>query len=192
MTARPDLSLDQRSGLPDALQVLLRAHPRAGWTADPGFQGLVQFWLSRHQMFRQILDVMEDDARLFLDRRRSPEAAVGRLRHFGQMFVQELHGHHQIEDHHYFPILAAKDPRLLRGFTILDQDHHALDGHLDDFTRAANLVIAAGPNDAVMRDAVARFRPALAAMTRLLDRHLTDEEDLIVPVILRHGAEGID
>jgi hypothetical protein len=31
----------------------------------------------------------------------------------------------------------------------------------------------------------------LADLARLIGRHLEDEEDLIVPVILAHGADGL-
>ncbi|NCW70151.1 MAG: hemerythrin domain-containing protein, partial [Marivivens sp.] len=31
----------------------------------------------------------------------------------------------------------------------------------------------------------------LEKLTRLMDRHLTDEEELVVPVILKFGADGL-
>ena len=36
-----------------------------------------------------------------------------------------------------------------------------------------------------------RFLEQLTLTNRLLDRHLTDEEELIVPVILKYGAQDI-
>ena len=35
------------------------------------------------------------------------------------------------------------------------------------------------------------FRDGLAELEQLIRRHLEDEEDLIVPVILIHGADGL-
>lgn len=55
------LDLDLRTGLPDALRVLLKEFPRDGWDDHPGIEGLVRFWLDRHMMFRRII------ARLILD-----------------------------------------------------------------------------------------------------------------------------
>jgi hypothetical protein len=56
----------------------------------------------------------------------------------------QLHGHHQIEDHHYFPLLRQKDARIERGFDLLDADHHALDGILNRFVAQANGAIRGG------------------------------------------------
>jgi hypothetical protein len=35
------------------------------------------------------------------------------------------------------------------------------------------------------------FKASLNDMERLLNRHLSDEEDLIVPVILRYGSSDL-
>ena len=192
MTCRTvtDLSLDTRTGLPEALHVLLRDYPRDGWQADPGFHGLVSFWLERHMMFRQLLARMTADTQDFLDGGQEARAFAGGIAQFGGMFVNQLHGHHQIEDHHYFPILRARDDRIARGFDLLDADHHALDGILARFVDQANGAIqgAAGSDPKL---AAGRLLTGLSELERLIDRHLTDEEDLIVPVILRDGPGGL-
>ena len=185
------LDLSAREGLPDALRVLLRDHPREGWDRDPNFHGLVSFWIDRHLMFRRLLGTMSGDARSFLDRGMDPRTYAGRLARLGQMFVAELHGHHGIEDAHYFPVLARAEPRIARGFALLEADHEALDPELAVFAEAANGVLGAVAAGAPSTDAGAAFLVRLGAMERLLDRHLTDEEDLVVPVILRHGERGL-
>lgn len=192
-----DLDLDRRDGLPEPLRVLLAERPREGWREDPHFDGLVSFWLERHLMFRRLLEAMTAETREALAPAGAvPEARLwaGRLSRRGGMFVQELHGHHMIEDQHYFPRLAALEPRLERGFEILDRDHQALDLWLGRFVEAANAGIGAATAEdtpaPAMRDAVGGVEAELIRLTRLLDRHLSDEEDLIVPVILRHGVEG--
>lgn len=185
-----DLSLDTRPGLPEALRVLLRDYPRQGWQTDPGFHGLVSFWLERHMMFRQLMARMTDDTQGFLDGRQDPRAFAQGIGRFGGIFVNQLHGHHQIEDHHYFPILRTREARIERGFDLLDADHHALDGILARFVDHANGAIqgTGGPDP---RAAAGRLLAGLTDLERLIDRHLTDEEDLIVPVILRDGPEGL-
>ena len=50
-----NLALADRKKLPDALRVLLEDYPRDGWELDPGFDGLVRFWLDRHLMFRRLM-----------------------------------------------------------------------------------------------------------------------------------------
>ena len=184
----PTLALDLRSGLPDALRVLLAEYPRDQWDSDPGFDGLVRFWLDRHMMFRRILERLTAEAKArhagVLDPQRHAHA-LGRL---GSSFVGELHGHHSIEDAHYFPTLATKDARVARGFDLLDADHHALDTHLAGFVDRANAVLQAGDAGG---DAVDRLIDGLAEFERFLDRHLIDEEELVVPVILNYGTDGL-
>lgn len=183
-------SLATRPGLPDALRVLLDGYPRTGWQSHPHFDGLVRFWLDRHLGFRDLLAAMETETAAVLDRTRDPQVFAAHLSRLGGRFVSELHGHHQIEDHHYFPLLAQIEPRLSRGFDMLDGDHHALAAHLDRFIGAANAALSQWQGAALL-DAAAAFQATLAEGTRLLDRHLTDEEDLIVPVILAHGPDRL-
>lgn len=186
-----DLTLETRDGLPDALRVLLQEHPREAWEADPNFHGLVSFWLDRHMMFRKLATLMQDETRALLEGNAPAERFARATGHYGGMFVNQLHGHHQIGDHHYFPLLAQKDARIIKGFDLLDSDHHALDGHLNRFVEQANAAIRGAAGDDP-RKAAEAFLSATEAMDRLLRRHLDDEEDLIVPVILKYGTAGLE
>lgn len=185
------LALDSRDRLPDALRALLQEYPRDAWPADPHFEGLVRFWLERHLMFRRLMGLLREDTERLLDRALDERAYGQRLARLGSALVGQLHGHHQIEDMHYFPVLARTEPRLDRGFEILERDHEALDLHLEAFTNAANGVLRiVGEGDAA-REAGAGFLKHLAGLERLLDRHLVDEEELVVPVVLKHGERGL-
>lgn len=179
-----DLDLASRTRMPEALRALLAQFPRDGWEAHPHFAGLVQFWLERHMMFRQLTQALQTDVEAALDKKLDPQQHKARLSRYGGMLVGQLHGHHQIEDNHYFPVLSTLEPTLDRGFGILDKDHHAMDGLLDRFTKSANGVLQGqgGEGD---------FRTELLSFGKMLERHLEDEEDLIVPVILKHGPEGL-
>lgn len=180
-------SLDLRTGLPDALRALVAEFPRESWENDPGFHGLVSFWLDRHMMFRRLLEMLGEETRTVLNRDGEPRRFAGAVSRLGGMLVGELHGHHQIEDLHYFPKLATLDPRLKRGFDILDTDHHDLDRFLSEFTDQANATLRSIAAGGGATDAAAGFETALGRLDRLLDRHLLDEEDLVVPVILKFG-----
>lgn len=186
-----DLSLETRAGLPEALRVLLADHPREAWEADPGFHGLVSMWLDRHLLFRRLLGLMRADAEALLDRSIGPAAWAPRLSRLGSGFVEGLHGHHHVEDDHYFPLLVARDARLERGFAILDADHKALDLHLGRFVADANGALRARREEDALRDAAGRLHGGLLRLEGFLDRHLTDEEELIVPVILRDGEAAL-
>jgi len=187
----PELRLANRSALPDALGVLLREYPRGEWRADPGFNDLIAFWLDRHMMFRRLMSEMRNGTEMLLDRKLEAEPFAGMVSRYGGMFVQQLHGHHMIEDQHYFPKLVTKDSRIEKGFEILDKDHHDLDGYLADFVSRANEVLGLRAERSRLQDAAGHFQGELARLEGLLDRHLVDEEDLIVPVILRYGADEL-
>lgn len=187
-----NLALDLRTGLPEALRVLLAEYPRDGWAADPNFQGLVSFWLERHMMFRKLLRMMQTDTEALLDRTLDRAQFSSKLNRLGGMFVNDLHGHHQIEDQHYFPVLAAREASIARGFEILDRDHHAIDGHLAGFVKSANGVLQNHVDRSALQDAAGQFHGNLLQLGGFLNRHLIDEEDLIVPVILRHGADSLE
>jgi hemerythrin-like domain-containing protein len=183
-------SLETRRGLPEAMRVLLAEFPREAWAADPNFAGLVAFWLQMHQGFRDGMMAMRNDVEALLDGTLEPASFAPRLSRVGGQFVEHLHGHHHIEDHHYFPLLVARERRLEQGFQILDADHQALDAHIAGFVGEANAVLRAVAAGA-FRDEAGAFHAQLTRLSGFLERHLADEEELIVPVILRHGERGI-
>ena len=182
MTSDDPLALTKRPGLPDALRVLADVYPRADWTAHPNFGEMIRFWMDRHAMFRQLTDVMRDDLQSLVDGKSDFATYAPRLSHFGGTLLNQLHGHHQIEDHHYFPQLIQLDPRLERGFDLLETDHAAMDGLLHEMAEGANGVLQGGQP--------APFLDTLEGFTTLLERHLTDEEEIVVPVVLETGFRG--
>lgn len=179
--------LENRAGLPDALRVLLEQYPRDLWQAHSNFDGLTRFWLERHLMFRQVLDQLQAEAQGFLDGKIDPQQHAARTARLAGFLIDQLHGHHQIEDHHYFPKLSAAETRLSRGFEILDADHHALDDHLQALANDTNAMLRAIAGKQQAKTAAGALETRLRAFGHFMDRHLTDEEDLVVPVILHHG-----
>lgn len=179
----PLLALDRRSGLPEALRVLAEAFPRADWEAHANFGELVRFWMDRHLMFRRILAALHDDALALEAGQLDPQRHGARLVRYGGLLVNELHHHHQIEDHHYFPQLVGLVPEIDRAFDLLETDHEAIDPMLHDLAGQMNAVLREGGPVGALDEALMRFE-------RLLDRHLTDEEEIVVPVILKSGFVG--
>ena len=184
--------LGRRTGLPDALRLLLAEYPRDIWESHRNFDGLTRFWLQRHMMFRDGLARLQAEAEGFLDGRSDARGYAQRTARLAGFVLNELHGHHQIEDVHYFPLLARLEPRLAPGFELLDRDHQALDGHLHGLAGAAQVVldaVVAGPGAAGQgaAEAAGALHARLAGFERFLDRHLIDEEELVVPVILHHA-----
>jgi iron-sulfur cluster repair protein YtfE (RIC family) len=190
MTAKVDLALGARSGLPDALRVLLSDYPREAWESHPRFSALIRFWLDRHLMFRRMQGLLVAETRGFIDGDRDPQAFAAGLARLGGMFVNELHGHHAIEDHHYFPVLRGLDPRIEAGFDLLDADHLAIDPLLHALADRANAVLSA-TGAAEARAPAGLLLDELVRFDRFLDRHLVDEEELVVPVILDRGPDAL-
>lgn len=180
--------LAHRAGLPDALRVLLNDYPRDIWESHRNFDGLTRFWLERHLMFRRALGQWQADTQTFLDKGRDAQAHGQQTARLGSFLINELHGHHHIEDAHYFPVLSGAEPRLARGFELLDADHHALDGQLTALTDAANTHLARlQDRSADQRTSAGQMLSTLTGFARFLDRHLIDEEELVVPTILHHA-----
>lgn len=182
-----DFPLDLREGLPDDQRYLLDELPRLTWQEHPRFNGLTAFWIQRHMLFRKLLKVMISDSEDFVGKRLDEADYRERLAQLGSAFVSELHGHHRVEDDQFFPQLEVLEMRLQRGFEMLDRDHHAIDGLLSDFTVNANALLKA-TGETVLREGVSRFRSDLLRVNSLIERHLTDEEDLVLPIILKHGV----
>lgn len=186
MSVSPDdLPVASRTGLPAEWQIILADYPRATWENHPDFNGLAAFWLDRHLGFRQLCAQIGTDTEAMIDARLAPDAYARRLSRLGSRLLGELIGHHQIEDEAYFPKLARLEPRIARGFAMLDRDHHDLHALIDRFADGANRVLGA-QSDAIRRNAAGGFRADLAAFETILIRHLTDEEDLVLPVVLKH------
>lgn len=182
-----NLHLNNRKHLPSALRTLVEEYPRNIWEGHTNFDGLVKFWLERHLMFRKLVTMMRDDVEKREAKTLDPVQHAQRLARLGNMFVSELHMHHNIEDHQYFPVLQKLETSLVRGFEILDKDHHALDEHLEAFTSDANILI----QDPIAENpkAVQEFHDGLGRLEGFLNRHLIDEEELVVPIILKNGFD---
>jgi hypothetical protein len=178
-------------GLPDEMRLLLDAYPRDSWGAHPGFREKTRQWLGAHRMFRYMAERIRLDAEGYLDTALVPEDYAVRLSHVGGALVGNLHGHHGWEDHSYFPELSAADPRFDAGLEVLEQDHADLDQVLDRFTRTANRAIKLIQLDETQaRDEIGQLHGAAQTIEAFLARHLTDEEELAVPIILHHRLRG--
>jgi hypothetical protein len=186
------LALARRNGWPQDLRVLVERYPREQWQGHANLGEMARFWLSRHDMFRELAGMIRQIETQFrqgqLPADEFPRQFVPRL----QFLLQQLGIHHQIEDLHYFPIFRAADERLARGFDVLEGDHHAIHADMDATVNTANALLRALSGDA---DALRRcgddYAAASAALLTGLIRHLDDEEDLIVPLILDRGEDAL-
>ncbi len=179
------------TGMPTEMQVLLDAYPRDTWSAHPGFRQKTKNWLGAHNMFRQLGEIIRVETEKFLDKSRDADEFTARLAHYGDMMVRNLHGHHGWEDHSYFPELMAADPRFELGLEILEKDHQELDVVLDSFSKSANHVIQLADHDPKQAlNEAGKLHTIATTIEAFLKRHLSDEEELAVPIILHHRLRG--
>ena len=180
---------EPRSALGPELRFLARRHPRASWAAHPNLGELARFWLQRHQMFRRLDENLRTGTEAALAGPVEPAAFKSWLARHLQIFLWQLEEHHQVEDIHYFPVFRRLEPRLTAGFELLEGDHRGLHAALGGIVEVANRALAHEDADLTrFRAGLARFRDAEVSLGRTLLRHLDDEEDLVVPLLLEREA----
>lgn len=184
-----NLDIDERDGWPEPLRALLARFPRSEWRRDPYSEAA--FWLDIHDGFRRGSAAI---AALGADHRAQRLTAAGlaaRAAPTLRAFVAHLGGHHRIEDAHYFPAFRSAEPRLTRGFDALARDHETLHRDIDAALAALDTLTRAARQEeagAAARQAAEHYVRASAALLDRLGRHLDDEEDLVVPLLLERGA----
>jgi hypothetical protein len=161
----------------------LERRPRTSWRDDATHAA--RFWLEVHDGFRREsagLVALLDEHRS--GRRAAAELAVIAAPRLTGM-VAGLRNHHEIEDFEYFPAFRALEPKLAPGFDVLASDHARLQRNVDEALAALSDLLAAAASDAAATPRVAeRYAARTGELCRELARHLDDEEDLIIPLLL--------
>ena len=177
--------------MPSEMQILLAEYPRETWQSHPGFREKTEGWLSAHQMFKRVVASISKDTQEYIEQIKDPQEFAQRLSYRGSVLIGNLHGHHSWEDHSYFPELSAADSRFDVGLKILEKDHATLNDVLEAFANEANRVLKLMPeHDTVARGEAGKLHTATTTIEALLQRHLGDEEELAVPIILHHRLGG--
>jgi hypothetical protein len=186
------LALGRRSGWPEDLRVLAARYPREQWDTHPNLGEMARFWLSRHAMFRELSTAIEQVAGLFRAGKLRPEEFARQFVPRLQFMLDQLNVHHQIEDLHYFPIFRTADQRLTRGFDVLEGDHQHIHADMARSAETANALLRSlSGGGETMHQCGDSYADASAVLLRGLVRHLDDEEDLIVPLILDRSEEAL-
>ena len=101
------------------------------------------------------------------------------------MHVLKLHKHHGVEDDGFFPEFVSMYPKLAPAFEILGHDHEYLNELLDKLQIQNDQLARSEVEDKALAE---ELHKTLVAVTDLLQQHLTDEEDLVIPILgLRQG-----
>lgn len=184
-------TIHTRQGLPTEMQILLRDYPRETWPGHPNFAASIQNWMGAHVMFRRLATQAQRQTEAYLGGDLDADAFAERFGYYGDLLVRNLHGHHTWEDRSFFPELGAADDRFRHGLEMLESDHFEMDHLLDSFTRQGNrAVVLAHMDPDQAYEAAGLLLPQTVAISAFLQRHLTDEEELVVPILLHHRMRG--
>jgi Hemerythrin HHE cation binding domain len=181
-----------RAAWREELETLMRRYPGETWSGHANLGELARFWLQRHELFRQLDEVIRSGVETALEE--GIDAAVFKpwlSRRLGWSLWQ-LEQHQQVEDHHYFPLFRRAEPRLAPGFELLEGDHDTLHTAIGGLVERATAVLASeAPSSEAFRSDLARFRDSQIDLGRALIRHLHDEEDLVIPLLLERGEQSL-
>lgn len=183
--------LFERKGLPEDLQFLIQRYPRDDWRRPGALSSMGRFWLKRHAFFRELSGALSASIEKLREESFEPRAFAEWFAPRLNYLLSDLDGHHNIEDVHYFPIFMDAEPRLRRGFDILDADHHTIHDLLESNAMAGNRFLQGlmSGGDA-LRFAAEAYGTEADRLVNGLMRHLEDEEDLIVPLLMDRADSG--
>jgi len=183
---RDPLDLDTRGGLPAEWLLLLQSHPRAGLAAHKRLGATAGFWLERHDAFRQLGAALEEATQRFRGSGLAADDFAAWLAPRLQVLLSELKVHHQVEDLHYFPAFRRAEPALAPGFDLLDRDHKSLHADLFATAEAANAFLQALARTPDVEAPAVAYAETSARLLARMARHLDDEEDLVIPLLIEH------
>ena len=188
----PKNHVEQRTEIDAALRSSLFDIPRSEWQSFPRFRGEAEFWTQIHEGLLKASATLPAWIGQFQEL--GDEAAMGqlapRIAGLGGRLVEHAHGHHHIEDYHFFPAFLRLFPQLEHPLEMLDGDHKVLSQVLDDLEAAVEAFpVAPEGSGKAMVDAwlqgAERLAPAAERLDALFIRHIGDEEEICIPAMLQ-------
>lgn len=184
--------LAERVTLPEGMAHLLPRYPRTNWRDHERCGPLTRRWLAMHDDLRGSGGELLRMATAFRD-------APGEASLFDRMFrplaihhYQHLEGHHQIEDSVLFPRFRLLGAQLRDGFDLLESDHEVIHEGLVRWKAGIDRLLRSLPlGRDELRFALDAHLTDAEHLGRLVERHLADEEDVVIPNLLHHGEVGL-
>lgn len=187
----PENHVERRSGLSPVLRASMFELPRENWARHPAFRGEAEHWTQIHGGLLSASATLANWSEQMLGENDPVKLAqmgaeVSRL---GGQLVHHAHGHHHIEDDHFFPVFLRAFPQLEHALALLDGDHKVLSEVLDDLEKAVGgMAAVARGSERQQRDAWLSAAQVLLSPARRLDalfiRHIGDEEEICIPTML--------
>ena len=164
---------------------LLREFPRSIWPEASPEDATSRLLLSRHGGFRNRVEMLLNASQAALNDTVSPLNFTYELARELHFFVPLLEGHHQAESARLYPRLIQHYPTLQDKFVILDRDHMDIDMALGSLKKVPERLMTQAPTKALFHQETEQLCVELYRFQRLLARHLDDEEDLVIPILLK-------
>ncbi|WP_019026848.1 hemerythrin domain-containing protein [Colwellia piezophila] len=179
--------VDLRKGLPAAIKSQLLPLAREQWSQHARYGGKASFFIQYHgdllataAYLKQLLATLLDGSQTLFtwQQLKDPLSAA-------QYLVDRAHNHHQIEEQVYFPKFREIMPQLSKGIDLLDKDHQSLDLALDDLSNMVmSITMGMNTSDVINKQQVKLLTDSILHLQRILQRHLYDEEEVIIPIFL--------
>ncbi len=187
-----ELLLPNRHDLPSQIAFLRDRYPPDSWRQHDNYGELAAFWLQVHASLKAHGSALQQATTAFReqawDAARFQQFLAPRLGHY----LEHLEGHHHIEDAHYFPRFRLLDRRMVLGFDLLENDHDVIhDSVLATASTGRDLVHSLARNQDAARRAADAYADRADQLLLLLERHLADEEDLVIPAMLEYGERPL-
>ncbi|MGB7286565.1 MAG: hemerythrin domain-containing protein [Salaquimonas sp.] len=190
--------VERRDGLSKALlQSLKDFPPRAG---KETYKGEAAFWLQIHQGLLRTSATLPAWCEQFLAEAELDrlELMAPRISSLAGQLVSHAHGHHHIEDDHFFPAFLRIFPELADPIDLLENDHTILSVVLDDIENATigfkemHAINNAVPTEkkSRMMQAGEKLLASALRLDKLFIRHISDEEDICLPILMRLEQTG--
>ena len=177
-----------KTPLPDSYRWLLPRYPREGWRTHANMGAHTRFWLQLHASFRRAADDLDSLDTAFREENIEAAAFKAAMAPRLQHFLSALDHHHHMEDHVFFPRFTAAEARIAKGIDLLERDHEAIEANIHATVEAANAFLR---DESDARRTGEAFTCAADALTRLMRRHLDDEEEIVMPLILDRGEAAL-
>lgn len=182
------LSIETRPGLPEEWRFLLKDYPKDGWMSHSEMGDHTRFWLSIHRHFRMMGSHLLAQSNRYREGEVGPEEFRSAMAPRLQQFLGTLDHHHRIEDHLFFPKFMEAEKRLVKGIELLEADHQIIDAQVHEMVEVANRLLKTETADQDgLKQAGEAFANSSIRIVKLLGRHLEDEEEIVIPLILDRG-----
>ncbi|MFV0680862.1 hemerythrin domain-containing protein [Ottowia sp.] len=188
MPATPQAANHAPSRLTPDLLYLLERLPRARWQAEAA-HGTAGVWLSMHESLRQGQSRLQVLSQQWLDKKVDWMGFRQQTLPLLDAHLGHLHGHHRLEDQHYFPAFRRAAPRMAAGFDLLESDHQRIDESVRALHHLQGQLARANPAEAAAWQCAHEIARAALACGTLLLQHLADEEDLVIPLLALGARE---